>query len=53
MEFTGDDDVGDETTAAAREPGIFDAMQRCADAFRGWLGRGVYCNSSRRRSSRS
>ena len=53
MEFAGDDDIGDEAAAAAQQPDILDAPDRYADSFPRGLNRGVYCNSSRSRSSRS
>ena len=39
--------------ATAQQPVILDAPDRGADPFRRGFYRGVYCNSSRRRSSRS
>jgi hypothetical protein len=53
MQFTVKADIGDETSAAAQQPDILDAPDRCADPLRRGLYRGVYCSSSRRRSSRS
>jgi hypothetical protein len=52
VQFAGNDDVGDKAPGAAQKPRIFDAPDRCADAVVG-LDRGVYCSSSRNRSSRS
>jgi hypothetical protein len=52
MQLTGNDDVGDKAPTAAQKPRIFDAPDRCADAVVR-LDRGVYCSSSRNRSSRS
>jgi hypothetical protein len=51
LQFAGNDDVGDESPAAAQKPRIFDAPDRCADADIA-IDRGVYCSSSRRSSSR-
>jgi hypothetical protein len=53
LQFAGNDEVGDETSATAQQPDILDAPDRGADPFRRGSYRGVYCNSSRRRSSRS
>jgi hypothetical protein len=52
VQFARNDDVGDEAPAAAQKPCILDAPDRCADAVVR-LDRGVYCSSSRNRSSRS
>jgi hypothetical protein len=52
LQFAGNDDVGDKTPAAAQKPRIFDAPDRSADAVVA-VDRGVYCSSSRKRSSRS
>jgi hypothetical protein len=52
VQFAGNDDVGDKAPGATQKPRIFDAPDRCADAVVG-LDRGVYCSSSRNRSSRS
>jgi hypothetical protein len=52
LQFAGDDNVGDEAPAAAQKPRILNAPDRSADAVVA-LDRGVYCNSSRSRSSRS
>jgi len=53
VQFARNDDIGDEASAPAQQPHIFDAPDRGADPFRRGLYRGVYCSSSRRRSSRS
>ena len=53
MQLAVDGDIGDEATAAAQQPDILDAPDRCADAFPRGLNRGVYCSSSRSSSSRS
>ena len=53
LQFGGNDEVGDETSATAQQPDIFDAPDRSADPFLRGFYRSVYCNSSRRRSSRS
>jgi hypothetical protein len=52
LQFARNDDVGDEPSAAAQKPRIFDAPDRSADAAVA-VDRGVYCSSSRKRSSRS
>ena len=49
VQGTGSSDVGHEAPAAEQEGAILDAAQRRPDA----LMRGIYCNSSRTRSSRS
>jgi hypothetical protein len=53
LQFAGNHDIGDVASAAAQQPDILDAPNRGADPVRRDLYRGVYCNSSRRRSSRS
>ena len=52
MQLAGNINVGDKAPTAAQKPRIFDAPDRCADAVVR-LDRGVYCSSSRNRSSRS
>jgi hypothetical protein len=53
VQFAGKADVSNETSSSAQQPEILDAPDRRADTFRRGLCRGVYCNSSRRISSRS